>query len=301
MSVNTQKIKDAAIARLTKEKADFESYKGTKMFSKLLGIYAENKKTIKDKCNKSEETQTETPNPEYTFNASISKWGLSFADGIYKEVYETLCSFIMQNEYFAKSILKSSKSFTNCLAYCIHNILDDNAKKSNVTRAYVSDYKIYQRAVEFYFDGSQVKFNMMLINPNGYIPVEITDEDIKAESPAYLEAIETAKQELIAQAKAEAERAEKAKKEKAEREAKEKARKEKEKKKKAREAAKKAQGSILPEVEVEKSPSDEAENHSVTPDEATKGATNKGENPFRFKPDGADSTSKDNIIQLELF
>lgn len=294
-TISSKQIKDAAIARLTKEKADFESFKGTEMFSKLLGIYVEKKATKSQKSNsdvavKVEETKTEPVNKEYIFNANISRYAMCFAEGIYKDVFETLCSFIKQNEYFARSILKSSKSFTNCIAYAIHNIVDKDTK--NISFASSSDYKVYQRAVEFYFDNSQIRFNMMIINPDGYTPVDITDEDLKAENPAYSEAIEIAKQELIAKEKAEAERKAKAEKEKAERKAKEQAKKEKEAKKKAKEEAKKAQGSILStDVEVEKNPSNEVKKVSPAP--------KKAENPFRLKPEETEESS--NIIQLELF
>jgi hypothetical protein len=305
--LNSKTIKEAAIARLTKEKADFESFKGTEMFSKLLGIYeAPEKGSSKGKKEvvtvEVEKPETET-NSEFTFNANISRYGLCFAEGIYKEVFETLCSFCKQNEYFARSILKTNKSFTNCLAYAIHDIVKDKSE-DNMSYAVASDYKIYQRAVEFYFDGSEVKFNMVIINPIGYTPIEIEEDDLKSENTAYTEAIETAKQEIIAKEKAEAERKARAEKAKAEREAKEKAKKEKAKKKKAKEEAKKAQGTILPDVSVEAESEHKPEpkkpkDISPTPINK-KPKTEKAENPFRLNSED-NQNNADNIIQLQLF
>lgn len=312
MNINDKKIKDAAIARLTQEKADFESFSGTKAFSKLLGIYVKPTKPTKPTKKKENKVEVEVISNENTeealsddcvFNSHIVQYALCFAEGVYKDVYNTLCNFIKQNTYFAVSVLKSKKSFTNCLAYAIHDIVKE--KPSNLKFAGCSDYHVYSRAVEFYFDGSKIKFNMLIVNPEGYTPVEFTDADLVPKNSDYLEALELAKQEIIADKKAKAERKAKAEKEKAEREAKEKKKKEREKAKKAKEKAQKAQISIIPNED-----NADGEKADISTDNGASAVfnnsptpKNKAENPFRLKPepDQKDEDDNDKVIQLALF
>lgn len=229
-------VVQAALERLKKEKEDFESFKGTKAFYKLLGIY---------KPKKDEQVEH-----SFTSNNNLGDKGAFFADGIAEDVYKTLCNFVEKNAYFAAVVLKSKGNFTGCLAYAIHDFISEtDKKKSNCTKfVSKSDFYVYSKAVEFYFSGASIEVEMKIVKPEGFINVPITAQDINEQSE-YKAACDDAQAELIAVEKKKAEKkkqAEEKAKAKAEREAKKKAAEERKKK---AEEFKKSQQSLFGDSE----------------------------------------------------
>lgn len=66
-------------------------------------------------------------------------------------VYKTLTTFCNDNEEFAKAIVESKKTLSDCCK----TILSD-------TNTGISDYEVYNRAVEFYYPTASIKFEMKL-------------------------------------------------------------------------------------------------------------------------------------------
>lgn len=265
----------AALDRLAKEKEDFESFKGTQTFYKLLGIY---------KPGKDEEVD-----PSVISNSNLGSNGAFFADGVAEDVYNTLCKFVEEVPYFAAVILKSKGSFTGCLAYAIHDFIsDDSEKKGRVQYAAKSDFYVFSKAVEFYFEGSSIKFNMEIVKPDGFVDIPITAKDIN-EQTDYKAACEDAQAEKLAEEKRKAEEKKKSEeraKKKAEREAKKKAAEER---KKQAEEFKKSQQSLFDGSE-DTAPT--AENKPATP--VPKPVVIKAKKP-------KEEPKKDESLQLSLF
>lgn len=70
---------------------------------------------------------------------------------IQKKVAEALEKFCVQEPKIAEAIIKSKSTFADCCK----NILKDTKNDR-----YISDFKAYQRAVEFYVPEAKVEFNM---------------------------------------------------------------------------------------------------------------------------------------------
>ena len=66
-------------------------------------------------------------------------------------VVDTLILFCQQNEEFAQAIVQSGKTVGACIEHTVHNCGSS-----------ISDIEVYRRAVEFYFSGATVRFEMVL-------------------------------------------------------------------------------------------------------------------------------------------
>lgn len=77
--------------------------------------------------------------------------GDKYGKVIYKPVAEALKQFC-SNQQFAAAILASDKTLSDCC----------KAITKGVTNA-ISDIEVYRRAVQFYFAGADVKFDMRII------------------------------------------------------------------------------------------------------------------------------------------
>lgn len=66
-------------------------------------------------------------------------------------VKDALLEFSKQSSEFAQAILESDKSFKDCM----------NAVAKDVRNS-ISDIEAYRRAVQFYFPGADIKFNMTI-------------------------------------------------------------------------------------------------------------------------------------------
>lgn len=269
--LSEEEIIKAALRRLEKEKKDFYDFKGTVTFDKLLGIYKQqlkkgDKKSLTEaaKTQKEDKAKAESDQPEFTFNKNLGTNGQFVADGVIEDTYNALVNFINTDVYFASTILKSKGSFTGAIAYAIHKFAPEGEKNTNNRFLKLSDYEVFKGAVNFYFKDADVRFEMKIIKPDGFEPIEVTTKDLY-ENPDYKAALEDAQAEKVAQEKAK-ELAEKKAAEKAER------KKKAEAKKKAKEAEakkiaefKKAQQSLFGENTAE----------TTEPDKPTKPKTVK--------------------------
>ena len=70
---------------------------------------------------------------------------------IAKETAETLKNFCRQESEFAQAVQQSGKSFQDCLDYV-----------ANGAGSSLSDFKAYSKAVEFYFPGAKIQFQMKI-------------------------------------------------------------------------------------------------------------------------------------------
>ncbi|MDE5884198.1 MAG: hypothetical protein K2H29_03855 [Oscillospiraceae bacterium] len=70
---------------------------------------------------------------------------------IAEETAQALQQFCEQEQEFAQAIEQSGKSFQDCL-----DAIAKNAGQS------ISDFKVYSKAVEFYFPGAKVNFQMRI-------------------------------------------------------------------------------------------------------------------------------------------
>lgn len=77
--------------------------------------------------------------------------GDKYGEVIYKPVAEALKQFC-SNQRFATAILDSDKTLSDCC----------KAITKGVKEA-ISDIEVYRRAVQFYFEGADVKFDMRII------------------------------------------------------------------------------------------------------------------------------------------
>jgi len=76
---------------------------------------------------------------------------------IQKRVAEALDEFCRQEPRIAEAIIKSKETF----ASCCENILRDTRNER-----YISDFKAFQRAVEFYVPEARIEFNMTVRTTN---------------------------------------------------------------------------------------------------------------------------------------
>ncbi len=85
---------------------------------------------------------------------------------IQNKVAEALDSFCKQEPRIAKAILEKKESFADCCK----NILRDTQ-----TDRYISDFKAYQRAVEFYVPDAKVEFSMSVSIGGGIGKISLMD------------------------------------------------------------------------------------------------------------------------------
>lgn len=85
---------------------------------------------------------------------------------IQDKVAEALDSFCRQEPKLAEAIINSKKTF----AECCENILKDTKSEQ-----YISDFKAYGRAVEFYIEGASVEFNMKIKLKDGGSTISLMD------------------------------------------------------------------------------------------------------------------------------
>lgn len=93
-----------------------------------------------------------------------------------KSVVDVLKTFCRQNDEFAQAIVQNKKTVADCIEYTVKG-----AKSS------ISDIEVYRKAVEFYFKGATVKFEMILdLGDGGFsnktIPAEEEPEENRAQS-----------------------------------------------------------------------------------------------------------------------
>ena len=98
------------------------------------------------------EMKSENPSEPYTM--------------IQGKVAEALGSFCKQEPKIARAILEKKESF----AECCKNILRDTQ-----TDRYISDFKAYQRAVEFYLPEAKIEFNMSVSVGGGVGKISLID------------------------------------------------------------------------------------------------------------------------------
>lgn len=84
---------------------------------------------------------------EFKESKGLSTKGISVGPS----VVEALITFCKQNEEFAQAVVQSDKSVDKCIAHTVHNCGSS-----------ISDIEVYRRAVEFYFSGATVRFEMVL-------------------------------------------------------------------------------------------------------------------------------------------
>ena len=101
-------------------------------------------------------------------NAELKTAKLSRAGKVVsKSVVDTLAMFCVQNEEFAQAIEQSGKAIGECIEHTIKGC-----------GGAVSDIEVYRKAVEFYFSGATVHFNMTIdLGDNGFSNKPVTDED----------------------------------------------------------------------------------------------------------------------------
>lgn len=88
-----------------------------------------------------------------------------------QSVIDTLISFCEQNTEFAQTIVQSDKSVGDCI--------ESTVKGSGSS---ISDIEVYRKAVEFYFDGATVHFNMTIdLGDNGFSNKPSEEEQRTAE------------------------------------------------------------------------------------------------------------------------
>ena len=68
-----------------------------------------------------------------------------------KPVADALREFCRQQPEFAQAVYQSKKSFSDCMKHVAKGVGSS-----------ISDIEAYRRAVEFYFPGAQVEFQMVL-------------------------------------------------------------------------------------------------------------------------------------------
>jgi len=87
------------------------------------------------------------------FEKYFSKSGIKgkIQQAIAPETADTLKNFCRQESEFAQAVQQSGKSFQDCLDYV--------AKGAGSS---LSDFKAYSKAVEFYFPGAKIQFQMKI-------------------------------------------------------------------------------------------------------------------------------------------
>ncbi len=84
---------------------------------------------------------------EFKDSKGLSNKGLSVGPS----VVDALVTFCRQNEEFAQAVVQSGKNVNKCIEHTVHNCGSS-----------ISDIEVYRRAVEFYFSGATVRFEMVL-------------------------------------------------------------------------------------------------------------------------------------------
>ena len=79
-------------------------------------------------------------------------------------VVDTLVSFCEQNSEFAQAVVQSDKTVGQCI--------DSTIKGCGSS---ISDIEVYRKAVEFYFSGATVRFNMVIdLGDDGFSNTPVT-------------------------------------------------------------------------------------------------------------------------------
>lgn len=74
-----------------------------------------------------------------------------YAKAVSKEVFDAIISFAKQEDEFAQAIVQCDKTFAECCAEVVKDV-----------SGYISDIEAYKRAVQFYFPGAGVRFEMKI-------------------------------------------------------------------------------------------------------------------------------------------
>lgn len=91
-----------------------------------------------------------------------------------QSVVDVLKTFCEQNNEFAQAIVQSSNTVDKCIEYTVKD-----------AGSSISDIEVYRRAVEFYFKGATVKFEMVLdLGDGGFSNKPIPAEEAPAENKA---------------------------------------------------------------------------------------------------------------------
>ena len=78
-----------------------------------------------------------------------------YADIMASDTLKALISFVEQDEEFAIAVLQNSQTFGDCMKSVAKNI-----------RNGISDLEAFKRAVQFYFPGAEIEYQMKLyVNP----------------------------------------------------------------------------------------------------------------------------------------
>lgn len=102
--------------------------------------------------------------------AKLSPKGKAVGNSVVN-VLKTFCS---QNDEFAQAIVQSSNTVDKCIEYTVKD-----------AGSSISDIEVYRRAVEFYFKGATVKFEMVLdLGDGGFSNKPIPAEEALAENKA---------------------------------------------------------------------------------------------------------------------
>ena len=271
--MKTNEIILRACERLEKEYEDFKALKGTKTFKKLLGVYKSTSKEEKENSTESISYNSKLQNADY------------IADYLAEYVLNVLKDFCSKDVVFATQVLRFVGNFTGCLAYVIHGYISKEKQKA----AQLSDIETYSRAVEYYFAGSKIQFQMTLELPKEFNTSPITEEELKNIEENYNNLLDLARAEKIAaeQEKAKLEAQQKAR--DAERKLKEEKAKARKQAKEAKEKAKKAQGSLFTE-----------EDYKVEPTPKPTPKPKKAE-PKPTAPAQEQAQEENKVIQISLF
>lgn len=77
------------------------------------------------------------------------------ASAIKSATHDAVMSFIEQDEEFAQAVYQAEKTFGDCLEHCV--AICGNS---------ISDLTVFERAVDFYFPGAKIRFQMEVqVNP----------------------------------------------------------------------------------------------------------------------------------------
>lgn len=87
--------------------------------------------------------------------------GDRYAKIMYKDVAKALREFCRQQPEFAQAVYQSEKTLSDCIKAVAKNCGNG-----------ISDIEAYRRAVQFYFDGAQVEFQMIIHMSRYDIPSE---------------------------------------------------------------------------------------------------------------------------------
>lgn len=110
-------------------------------------------------------------NAEEKLNSQAAKAGLTGKEGaVLPFVKKALIEFCRQESEFAQAIIENSKTLSDCCKEIMKNCGNS-----------ISDFAVYQKAVQFYFPGADISFNMKIdlcasVNkPTSALTVSLTD------------------------------------------------------------------------------------------------------------------------------